>query len=441
MIALVLATFMLAVQGVPVLPNQGGTVTGSLRTAAGAPAAGVRVSALAKPETPTELTEAFSLAGIAETDTSGRFRIENIPPGRYYIVAGRLDVPTYYPGAVNATGGTAILVTPGLTVPGIDFVLNNVSVGRAPNFLNPVVSNPSWVIPIRALVESGGKIPLFGDGVFPVLRLSRTDRAPVEVPLTSLNVTVPEMEYRATIENLPAGYAVKSFTFGSSDLQTKILQLSTVVSVNPLNTASTIGVPRDISIVLQRVPIPRSPGVQISGRIQGDPNRSIYISGVPGSIYADGAFEFRGVPAGRHTIVTLDNPGRDRALAASIVVGDRDLSNVELEQTSIPPLVTGNSRGPAPAGDLASGTRIPLASVRGRVVDGMTGRPMDAGRVVVNSDYSLTFPLEEDGRFEIPRLLPGQYALNITAFGIGTVTRTVELDDKDVELDLAISEP
>jgi hypothetical protein len=126
-------------------------------------------------------------------------------------------------------------------------------------------------------------------------------------------------------------------------------------------------------------------------------------------------------------------------MAASIVVGDRDQSNVELEETSIAPLVSGISQTPEPAGDLAPNTRIPLAAIRGRVVDGLTGRPMDAGRVVVNSDYAFTFSLSDDGRFEVPRLLPGNYVLDIVAFGIGTISRTVSLEDKDTQLDLTIA--
>src|SRR5262252_6440994 len=150
MIAVFLALSMLAVQGVPVVPNQTGTVTGSLKTAAGTPAAGVRVSALSKPESVVDLNEASSLAGIGETDASGRFRLENIPPGRYYIVAGNIDVPTYYPGVVNVREGKDILVAPGVTIPGIDFVLNNVSVGRAISSGTPA---PSWVVSLQTRIE------------------------------------------------------------------------------------------------------------------------------------------------------------------------------------------------------------------------------------------------------------------------------------------------
>ena len=416
------------------LPNQTGTVTGSLRTIAGVPAAGVRVSALTRPENVTDLIESSSLAGIAETDVSGRFRLENIPPGRYYIVAGRIDVPTFYPGVVNANEGMVILVTAGVTVPGIDFVLNNVSVGRAISAGSPA---PSWVVPVQTRMEGEGKVPIFAAGRFPVLRLARTDGPPIDTSLSSASVTVPNTEYRATVENLPEGYALRSFTFGSTDLRTSVLQLVLPGTVAP--RAASMPVTGAIAIVLERKATPPRTGVRISGRISGDPNRSIYISSQPGTMYPDGTFEFLGVPPGRHAIVTLDNPGRERALAASIVVGDRELSNVELEVTSIAPLVSGEPQGPAPAGDLAPNTRVPLAAIRGRVVDGMTGRPMDAGRVIVNSDYASSFSLDDDGKFEVPRLLPGKYVLDVVAFGIGTVTRTIVLDDKDTQLDLAIA--
>jgi len=248
MIALLVSIAMLAAQGIPTSPNQTGTVMGSLRSSTGVPAAGVRVSALSKPEALTELNESSSLAGIAETDASGRFRLENIPPGRYYIVAGRIDLPTFYPGVVNANEGMVILVTAGMTVPGIDFVLNNVSVGRAISAGSPA---PSWVVPIQTRIEGGGKIPMFEGGWFPVLRLARTDSARIETPLSATNVTVPNPEYGATVENLPEGYTLRSFTFGSTDLRTSALQLVPPGTVPP--RAALMPVPQIISIVLEEV--------------------------------------------------------------------------------------------------------------------------------------------------------------------------------------------
>src|SRR5262245_1897638 len=109
---------LLLLQGIPALPNQTGTVSGVLRAADGKPAAGVRVSAMARPDNPQDALGASSMAGISETDEAGRFQLENIPPGRYYIVAGRLDLPTYFPGTLDMAAATIVRITPGANLPG-----------------------------------------------------------------------------------------------------------------------------------------------------------------------------------------------------------------------------------------------------------------------------------------------------------------------------------
>ena len=437
MIGLVLSLVLFAAQGIPVTSNQSGTITGTLRTATGLPAAGVRVSALASPESTRELATSTALASLGETDAAGRYRLEDIPPGRYYIVAGNIDVPTFYPGTVNANEGVVIRITPGLLLPGVDFVLNSVSVGRA-TALTGAPARPAWIIPIRTRVEGGGKVPIFAAGRFPTLRFTHMNGARIEAAPTAPNVTVSDTEYRVTMESLPEDYVLKSLTFGSTNLRNSSLQLASVTSV-VANVASVIPVPESIFIVLERRPLPTLKGVRLSGQIRGDPNRSIYISGVPGVVYSDGTFEFFGVSRGRHAIVTLDNPGRERPLGVSVVVGDRDMSDVELEETSISPFAAGLPSAQTDPVNLVPTPRVPLAGIRGRVVDGLTSVPFDAGRVIVNNDHSLTFPLEADGRFEIRKLLPGRYVLEVVAYGVGTVSRSVELDDKDAELDLSIT--
>jgi hypothetical protein len=51
------------------------------------------------------------LAGLTQTDSDGRFRLENIPPGRYYIVLDPLDVPSYYPGVTKPDRATIVTVS------------------------------------------------------------------------------------------------------------------------------------------------------------------------------------------------------------------------------------------------------------------------------------------------------------------------------------------
>ena len=44
------------------------------------------------------------LASIAETDSNGNYRLDDLPPGRYYVVTGKFDDGTYYPHGQEATG-------------------------------------------------------------------------------------------------------------------------------------------------------------------------------------------------------------------------------------------------------------------------------------------------------------------------------------------------
>ena len=68
-----------------------------------------------------------AMASLTQTDSMGRYRLENVPPGRYYIAAGRVDQPTYYPGTLDMTKGAAISISSAATVPDIDFVIQNAS--------------------------------------------------------------------------------------------------------------------------------------------------------------------------------------------------------------------------------------------------------------------------------------------------------------------------
>jgi hypothetical protein len=58
----------------------------------------------------------------------------------------------------------------------------------------------------------------------------------LETPLNSIGIAIPVTtsteEYRALVENLPAGYTVKSITFGSTNLATDTLKAS-LKDVNP----------------------------------------------------------------------------------------------------------------------------------------------------------------------------------------------------------------
>jgi hypothetical protein len=120
---------LIAAQAVPPTPAQTGSVTGIVRTTLGAPAANVRVTALREEATDNALR---AMASLTQTDSSGRYRLDNVPPGRYYIAAGRVDLPTYYPGTLDVTRGTTISITSAGVVPDIDFIVQDTSAAPAP---------------------------------------------------------------------------------------------------------------------------------------------------------------------------------------------------------------------------------------------------------------------------------------------------------------------
>jgi hypothetical protein len=95
-----LISFALLLQA-PVRPNEGGTITGTIKATDGKPAVGVRVTARAKPDSLEKLQEGFAMSSIAQTDQNGSYRLENVPPGLYYVTAGNIDLPTYYPGTLD----------------------------------------------------------------------------------------------------------------------------------------------------------------------------------------------------------------------------------------------------------------------------------------------------------------------------------------------------
>jgi hypothetical protein len=102
-----------------------GTVTGVLRTNEGEPMASVRVAVV-----PADGTDAGTvLQAIVQTDSDGRYRIEDVPPGRYYIMTGRVDSPVFHPGVDDVRRATTIVVSDGATtqVPEMLFTRTRIS--------------------------------------------------------------------------------------------------------------------------------------------------------------------------------------------------------------------------------------------------------------------------------------------------------------------------
>ena len=89
----------------------------------GSPAAKVEVAAIELEQYGNVNPATAILASIGQTDAQGRYRLEKVPPGRYFITAGFADSPSYFPGVKTRQEARSVAVTANQVVSGIDFTL------------------------------------------------------------------------------------------------------------------------------------------------------------------------------------------------------------------------------------------------------------------------------------------------------------------------------
>src|SRR5262245_9031169 len=207
--------------------------------------------------------EGGRVMSVAQADKTGHFRLDGIPPGRYYITAGLSTSPTYHPGVVESIDAKTVNVVSGSTVTGIDFAL-----------MNPV----EIAVTGRVVIEGGGTLPLDVAGLIgaavvpnnvpkpPALlrmissRVSDGSRASTTVRADgSFSLPLPPGDTQIVVQALPMGYYVKSILAGALD----ILQ-------SPFTVEE--GAFPEIVVTLTRTPPSSNPPVAtVSGRVNGVP--------------------------------------------------------------------------------------------------------------------------------------------------------------------------
>jgi hypothetical protein len=488
MTTLFFSIVLLLTQGVPLAQQQTGTIRGVLKDSEGKPIAGIRMAAVAKSGDLLDALTGAAMSSIAETDAEGRYTLENIPPGRYHIAAGRLDLQTYYPGTPDLGGAKEVAVAAGAVISGIDFSMNDLSFGRASQ--GSALTTPNVAIPFRVTVEGGSRLPVSGNGNITGVRLEEAGGRSIQVALSAGFMEVPALPsaFRVTVQNLPETYAVKSMTYGSTNLLSGTLQLTASnIPVSSLVTSAALAgslgrpVPTDpvalqaylagvaaaraglppngtqvqsslsisqraaaaytppatISIVLSPVAAKTTSGVRVSGRTTFAGARTLYLSGIPGNYYSDGTFEVFGVPPGAHVLATRLNPSGKLALAASLVVGTGDLDGVELQEAIAVPESVWERSEPRPSGGRLPGV-VPLTRLTGTVLEESSRQPIREGSVILRSGRrtGASFPINPEGRFELPPLFPGSYELEVNVFGHSIVKEAIEIADTDIKLEL-----
>jgi hypothetical protein len=102
-------------------PAATGSVRGRIQAQDGTPAAGVRVTAVASGD--IDARQAGTLTSATLTDNTGRYRLDGIPPGRYFIAAGLIGAFTFLPGTTDESKATPVSVTANAVTENADFNL------------------------------------------------------------------------------------------------------------------------------------------------------------------------------------------------------------------------------------------------------------------------------------------------------------------------------
>ena len=445
-----------------------GALQGVVRDDFGAPAARVVV-----------LASSDGNSYRATTDNDGRYRFQGVAPGRYQISAGRPGFSTFYPGTLDAERSAGVTVAPGAPIADISFALSPISKQFAEARLGAFSSGTTigtltlWV---SVQIEGGGRLPVFVDGRFPTLRLTNIDtNVRYEMPFSNVFIRVPvNMEYGArpddykvSLENLPAGYAVKNIMFRADepgfrliDVSMQSLRISSrAIYASYAGTSDRWGAPDiPIAITLTRTTAPApAAGLRVTGNTGGvfampqilrlgenEPTRpapadsdiGIFISGKPGTLYSDGTFEFDGVDPGLHSVVLIS---RSQIAAAQVLVRDRNVDGISLQPVSmLPKDFSAPQRLPA---TINAAPVLPRSSVTLRVLDESTQQPIKSGYVTLSAvgAPSRNYVGSSLPTAQVSNLLPGQYLVMAEAPGYNTKSQPVTVASDDTKIDIAIN--
>jgi hypothetical protein len=358
-----------------------GAISGRLLSPNGSPAAGVRVAATPVPDTPG-VNEAPVLIGLSQTDAAGRYLLDGVPPGRYYILAGLIDYPSYYPGTTALANASSVEVASGETASNIDFALARpVAIRVAGRVIRAATLSPSSPLTVTLAPRN----PRPGGNVF---IQSQVD--------SSGSFAFPQV--------LPGDYTLSSPTRGSSTLQLSVAD-------------------QDLDGLVVTV-IDCNAGAEVRGKLSGTASSPVRTIGLNGSrfncaplttVESDGSFLFRGVPEGVYAIQLA--PAPPGWAGASVTVEREAIASLEV---TLPPnfevrgrlVVEDGSEPPR----LSRNAPIPIQALSGV-----------AGRTPVIQT------IEDDGAFAL-RLVSGSYRISASAIPRDYYVKSIRYGSLDLTL-------
>jgi hypothetical protein len=216
-----------------------GAVTGRILSIEGVPAAGIPVNAITAEQSSQPADRDRGVSYSAKTSSSGHYRLDGIPEDDYYVTAGLIGLPTYYPGVSQTMAATIVSIRAGETATNTDFAL---------------------AIPLEGLRVSGRVIRPTGQAAAPDERIILT--GPGEKPTAPFDIPFRQ---ESTV------HADGSFEFFVLRSGTYALSVTSAILVQPV---SIVVLDKDIvGIELGRGIEPTvnvtspSPRVQVTGRV------------------------------------------------------------------------------------------------------------------------------------------------------------------------------
>jgi hypothetical protein len=363
MIAKVLALTLL-------LQDPRGAVSGQLRTIDGVPAVNVRVVMIPAPTGSNTVDDGLNYfepyfelpADHTLTDNDGNFRLQEIVPGRYFLLAGApgQGQGTYYPDSPHMKGAEVITVQAGLEIDHLDFQLRVQLGGKVTGKVNASMASlgPRTATITGGTLEYLLEVPVRADGTFTfghvspgkyLLSLYPPTPGIASMPITVKNEDVSDAELvplptknvtgRIVVKNGSIPYGLLGFYTGKTWVTAKISEKGT------------------FSVALH------------SARHQID---------------------FAGLPAG-YTVASVKVDNED-VTSAGILVGDFDVSNV---------VITLN----APKH---------LAVVEGKISGLDRDRFASTAVVLTGPTFNRSqADIEPDGSFRFDAVVPGVYRLTL----------------------------
>ncbi len=359
-----LVVLALLLQDAPAAPRY--AIAGRVQTSAGAAVSAVRIAVLPAPRENVRAAEGQNYyatqqpVAVTITDADGRYRLPNIAPGRYVIVAGLVGYGTFFPSTTDIDSARAVTVERG-DVAGTDITLITFPGARVSGRVTPppAAGVREWATLAGTTLGELVEVPIGADGRYefgrvppgeyllsifptppgqasmhfsvkdqdatslemirPTVRRVRgrvaVDRGPLPAPLlgfvtpqsyvtvsvdadNTFDVGVHEGRHRVDMGGLPAGYSLRTVRVGGADVTGSGL---TVGASDVSDVVLEVTAPRELPMLRGRIAGASEPGwrIQVTGRI---------IGAVEGQVGSDGSFTAGPLPPGLYAVRIVQRP-------------------------------------------------------------------------------------------------------------------------------------